>query len=87
VPQGQNFYGIFRAFVMMRGVVALGDGVHELAVEFEAVESPVAEDFSDQRFLKLDDLAVGGAEIVGIPPGNLAAGAVAIEQGEIGMVL
>ena len=43
---GEGLYGVFRAFVMMRWVEAFGDGVHVLAVELEAVESPVAEDFS-----------------------------------------
>ncbi len=47
-----------------------------LAVQLEAVESPIDKNLSHQRFVVFHDGVIGRAEIVGIPPGNLAPGAV-----------
>ena len=54
--------------MVMGGVVTGRNAVHVLAVEFEAVKSPIDEDLAHQFFVILHNPRVGRAEIVGIPP-------------------
>src|SRR5271166_720953 len=56
---GQRLDRIFRADVMMRRIETRWNGIHMLAVKLEAVESPVSQNLTHQRFVVLHDSSVG----------------------------
>ena len=64
----QSLNRVLGTFMVMGGVVTGRNAVHVLAVEFEAVKSPIDEDFAHQFFVILHNPRVGRTEIIGIPP-------------------
>ena len=45
--------------MVMRGIVTSRNGVHVLTIEFEAVESPLSQDLTNQRFVIFHDPLIG----------------------------
>ena len=83
---GQRFHGIFRCFVVVGGIVARRNRVHVLAIEFEAIESPLAQNLANQRFVVFHNRAVGRTHVKRVPPGNLPLRSILVQQKEIGML-
>src|ERR1700674_2602627 len=83
---GQCFNRVLGAFVLVRGIIARRKGVQGLAIQLEAVESPLAEDLPNQRFVVFHDSSVGRTQIKRVPPGNLPLRSVTIQQDEVGMI-
>ena len=82
---GERFDRLFWALVVVRGIVAGRNGVHVLAIELKAVESPLAQNLPHQRFMVFDHALVGRTQVKRIPPGNLALRSIAIQQKIVGM--
>ena len=57
-----------------------------LAIQFEAVESPLTQDLPNQRFVIFHDRSISRTKIKRVPPGDLPLRSITIQQKEVGML-